>query len=101
MRGNVRLMSDSLYDKEEGSEPETKPPAKAKASTGALPVEETNLDRLKALIAQKVERDVVLLEVPDRKDVFLRISPNINQAQMKAWRKNAGPLHGSLYGLLY
>ena len=90
MRDSVRLMSDPLYDGDEGSEPETKPPTKAKAASGALPVEETNLDRLKALISQKVERDVVLLEVPDRKDVHLRISPNITQAQMKAWRKNAG-----------
>ena len=90
MRGSVRLMSDPLYDGNEGSEPETKSSTKAKAATGALPVEETNLDRLKALISQKVERDVVLLEVPDREGVHLRISPNITQAQMKAWRKNAG-----------
>lgn len=90
MRDSVRLMSDPLYDGDEGSEPETKTPTKAKAVSGSLPVEETNLDRLKALISQKVERDVVLLEVPDRKDVHLRISPNISQAQMKAWRKNAG-----------
>lgn len=90
MHGSVRLMSDPLYNEDEGSEPATKPPTKAKAATVALPVEETPLDRLKTLISQKVERTVVLLEVPDREGVHLRISPNINQAQMKAWRKNSG-----------
>jgi hypothetical protein len=86
-------MSDSLYDEAaEDKTSDSKPTAKKTkdASTGVLPVEETVLDRLKAVVSAKVERTVVLLEVPDRPDVHLRISPNITQAQMKAWRKNAG-----------
>ena len=79
-------MTDSLYDKEDDvSTTEKKTP-----SLGALPPEEKIIDRLKTLISTRVEREVVLVEVPDRKDVLLRISPNITQAQMKAWRKNAG-----------
>lgn len=79
-------MADSLYDKaDDGSTT-----AKKDTSLGVLPPEEKILDRLKALISTRVERDVVLVEVPDRKDVLLRISPNITQAQMKAWRKSSG-----------
>ena len=86
-------MSDSLY--EEGAEATASDskatPKKTKdTSTGALPPTETVLDRLKAVITAEVEREVVLLDVPDRPGVHLRISPNITQAQMKAWRKNAG-----------
>lgn len=51
---------------------------------------ETPLSRLKTVIAKKVERTVVLLEVPERPGVKVRISPNISQQQMKNWRKNAG-----------
>ena len=86
-------MSDSLYEEgAEASASDSKSTTKkAKSETaGALPMEETVLDRLKQVIEAKVERQVVLLEVPDRPGVHLRISPNISQAQMKAWRKNAG-----------
>jgi len=79
-------MADSLYDKEDDvSTTEKKTPP-----LGVLPPEEKIIDRLKTLISTRVEREVVLVEVPDRKDVLLRISPNITQAQMKAWRKNSG-----------
>lgn len=87
-------MSDSLY--EEGAEATEASDSKSTTkkakdtSTGVLPKEETVLDRLKTVIEAEVERKVVLLEVPDRPGVHLRISPNITQAQMKAWRKNAG-----------
>ena len=86
-------MSDSLYEEgAEASASDSKSTTKkAKSETaGALPMEETVLDRLKQVIEAKVERQVVLLEVPDRPGVHLRISQNISQAQMKAWRKNAG-----------
>ena len=79
-------MADSLYDKED----DDSTTAKKGPSLGVLPPEEKILDRLKALISTRVERDVVLVEVPDRKDVLLRVSPNITQAQMKAWRKSSG-----------
>ena len=79
-------MTDSLYDKEDdASTTEKKMP-----SLGVLPEEESILDRLMTLISTRVERDIVLVEVPDRKGAYLRISPNITQAQMKAWRKMAG-----------
>jgi|GEM_PF-611293 hypothetical protein len=90
-------MSDALYD--EASEAKTSDSKSTAKKTkedsagvigGVLPIEETVLDRLKAVVSAKVERTVVLLEVPDRPGVHLRISPNITQAQMKAWRKNAG-----------
>ena len=86
-------MSDSLYEEGKESEASDSKSTTKKAkdtSTGALPKEDTVLDRLKQVIEAKVEREVVRLEVPDRPGVHLRISPNITQAQMKAWRKNAG-----------
>ena len=51
---------------------------------------ETPLDRLLAIISSKVEIPAVLLEVPSRPGVKLRISPNVSQQQIRAWRKNAG-----------
>lgn len=87
-------MSDSLYDTPDEGVAAEKPAISKKITkdlaAASVPKEENILERLKATISAKVERDVVLLEVPDRKDVLLRISPNITQAQMKAWRKNAG-----------
>lgn len=68
---------------------EEKPAKKATPLTAAMP-EETPLERLRKTISAKVERPMVLLEVPDRPEVCLRISPNITQKAMKAWRKNAG-----------
>lgn len=50
----------------------------------------TALDRLRQELARKVERPTILLEVPERPGVSVRISPNITQHQMRAWRKNAG-----------
>ena len=52
--------------------------------------EETQLTRLRSIVQQKVERPVVLIPVPERHGVSLRVSPNITQSQMKNWRKNAG-----------
>jgi hypothetical protein len=80
--------NNSLYSTEE--QPITTKAVKpAKVSTQQTDVE-TPLSRLKSVIAKKVERSVVLLEVPERPGVKIRISPNITQQQMKNWRKNAG-----------
>lgn len=48
------------------------------------------LNKLKAVVQKKVERPNVEINVPERQGVSLRISPNITQNQLKAWRKNAG-----------
>jgi len=57
---------------------------------GAPAVEDNMLAKLTSAIQKKVERDIVHLEVPERPGVLLRISPNITQNQLKAWRRNAG-----------
>jgi hypothetical protein len=54
------------------------------------PKEETQLNRLRTVVQQKVERPIVLIPVPERLGVSLKVSPNITQSQMKNWRKNAG-----------
>ena len=83
-------MSTELYTDES---PEEKPSTK-KAATSAPKVEDVAepsiLERLKETISKEVERPVVLLEVPEREGVMLRISPNINQSKMRNWRKQAG-----------
>lgn len=50
----------------------------------------TLLSQLRETLKKKVERQPVLLEVPERPGLKLKISPNITQNQMKSWRKNAG-----------
>lgn len=50
----------------------------------------TLLSQLRDTLKKKVERAPVLLEVPERVGLKLKISPNITQNQMKSWRKNAG-----------
>jgi len=50
----------------------------------------TVLDQLKEVLSKKVERDPVFIEVPERPGVYVRVSPNVSQNQMKAWRRNAG-----------
>ncbi|MFM9028682.1 MAG: hypothetical protein ACKOQ6_11930 [Bacteroidota bacterium] len=80
-------MSDALYTTEnDGSK------GKKNAKDGALTAtkEETQLDRLRGIVKQKVERKPVLIPVPERPGVSVKISPNITQSQMKNWRKSAG-----------
>jgi len=48
------------------------------------------LDQLKATISKKVERSAIYIEVPERPGVTVKVSPNITQHQLRAWRKNAG-----------
>jgi hypothetical protein len=48
------------------------------------------LDQLKTVIQRKIERDEIFIPVPERPGVMVRLSPNITQNQLRAWRKNAG-----------
>lgn len=48
------------------------------------------LGQLKNVIAKKVKRKPVFLNVPERPGVQILISPNITQNQIKAWQKNCG-----------
>lgn len=48
------------------------------------------LDQLKTAVSKKVERPYIYIEVPERPGVTIKVSPNINQNQLRAWRKNAG-----------
>lgn len=52
--------------------------------------EPTLLDQLKAVIAKKVERPNVFIEVPERPGVKLLISPNLTQSQIRNWQKQCG-----------
>lgn len=78
-------MSDTLYVDDSDSSDAGPKPTKGKSSVTVSP-----LSRLKETISKKVERTVIHLEVPDRENVYLKISPNVTQGQMKSWRKNAG-----------
>jgi hypothetical protein len=77
-------MSDT-YDFTKASSPE----GSLSVSSGADTTEST-LDRLREKLALKVERSPILIEVPERPGVTVRVSPNITQHQMRAWRKNSG-----------
>lgn len=76
-------MAENLYE-EDTSEPV------ASKKKDVSPKGNTLLGRLKETVAKKVERPVVLISVPSRPDVYLRISPNITQQQLRAWRRNSG-----------
>jgi len=66
------------------------PKKPAKADKQEKKSEATLLDQLSAAIKRKVERPVVYLNVPERPNVKLIISPNITQNQIRSWRKTAG-----------
>ncbi len=51
---------------------------------------ENVLGKLKTAIQKKIERPMVEINIPERPGVSLRISPNITQNQIRAWRKNSG-----------
>ena len=80
-------MSRELYTEEPADKPKKTPAA---STSKAIEEEPTLLERLKETISAEVDRPVVLLEVPERKGVFIRISPNISQSKMRHWRKQAG-----------
>lgn len=50
----------------------------------------TVLSRLKTAVQKRIERPTVEINIPDRAGVSIRVSPNISQNQLRAWRKNAG-----------
>ena len=52
--------------------------------------EDNVLGQLRKVISKKIEREEIFINVPERPGVLVRISPNITQGQMRAWRKNAG-----------
>jgi hypothetical protein len=52
--------------------------------------EPTILEQLKTTISKKVERTHIYIEVPEREGVTIKVSPNVTQNQLRAWRKNAG-----------
>lgn len=82
-------MSDNpLFTSEESQI--AQPKSKVVKADSPAKVEDTALSRLRNTISKKVERAVVLLEVPERPGVHVRISPNITQNQMRNWRKQAG-----------
>ena len=60
------------------------------AATEMSADEPTLLARLKSSLSKKVERESILLEVPERPEMVVRYSPNISQHQVKQWRKNSG-----------
>lgn len=51
---------------------------------------ESILDQLKEVISKKVSRPEILIDVPERPGVKLRISPNISQNQLKSWQRQCG-----------
>lgn len=48
------------------------------------------LEQLKKVVQSKIEREEIYIPVPERAGVMIRISPNISQAQLRSWRRNAG-----------
>ena len=53
------------------------------------PAKLTVLDQLKEEISKEVTRPDIEIAVPEREGVSLRFSPNINNEQLKAWRRNS------------
>ncbi len=84
-------MSDNtLYTSDENEPARKKATKDAQASGLVQTKEESQLERLRAVVKKKVERSYVLIPVPERPGVSIKVSPNITQSQMKNWRKNAG-----------
>ena len=78
---HARVLAMSIYS----LDPEESSSSKSPKVAG-----DTVLDQLRSVISKKVERPMILIEVPERPGVQIRIKPNITQHQMRAWRKNAG-----------
>jgi hypothetical protein len=81
-------MSETLYTSD--NQDSSKKKQSSKDTSLPQVKEETQLDRLRSIIKKKVERQHVLIAVPERPGVSIKVSPNITQSQMKNWRKNAG-----------
>lgn len=78
------MSNSELYTTQE----ESKKPAKAKEAEKQQ--EQSLLAQLTTAIKRKVERANVYLQVPERPNVKLIISPNITQNQLRSWRRQAG-----------
>lgn len=48
------------------------------------------LDALRAELTRKVKRQDVFLEVPERPNMLIRVTPNLTQHQIRSWRRNSG-----------
>lgn len=81
------MTDNSFYTVDDGTD---EPKGSKKSRESAAPREETQLQKLRGIVSKKVERPVVLIPVPERPGVSIKVSPNITQTQMKNWRKNAG-----------
>jgi hypothetical protein len=82
-------MAEQLYSGELADEAKSKE-NRAVARAPQPEKQETLLEKLSATIAEKVSRKDIFINVPERPRVTLRISPNITQAQVRKWRKEAG-----------
>lgn len=65
-------------------------PFSAQAETEYAGTQDNILEKLKQAVQGKVSRPTVTIDLPERPGVSLRISPNITQNQIKAWRRNSG-----------
>jgi hypothetical protein len=65
-------------------------PEKAEEAAVEETVEQNLLDQLSEVVSKHVRRQDVFIEVPERPGVTVRVSPNVQQSQMKQWRKQAG-----------
>jgi len=66
------------------------PKKQTKAEKVEKKTELTLLDQLTLAVRKKVERPSVYINVPERPNVKIIISPNITQHQIRSWRKAAG-----------
>lgn len=51
---------------------------------------DSRLSLLREKLAAKTERPTVLLPVPQRESIMIRVSPNVRQGELRGWRKQAG-----------
>ena len=79
---NIQFSSEDDYPKTS--------PVSARSTTDDQKSEGNVLESLKKLVQDKVRRGDVHIAIPERPGVMIRVSPNISQNQLKAWRKNAG-----------
>jgi len=59
-------------------------------TSAPVETEDSILKQLKQVIARKVERHDVFIDVPERSGVKLLVSPNVTQQQLRAWQKQNG-----------
>jgi hypothetical protein len=85
-------MSESIdYDfTAPGSAPSTSNVAPDRLDDPLVDDEGTLLSRLKNKLQRDVQRDDVILPVPERPGVSVKFSPNITNHQVRRWRKMAG-----------